>query len=75
MASQLSLTMAAMKLGGLGTYSADSLLPTIPLTLIGDAAALYYTNKADSTTNGGSTSTFCVVSQAVGMVVSAARIY
>ena len=54
--------MAAMKLGGLGTYSANQLLPTVPLTFLGDAAGLYYTNKADAQTNGGTTSTFCIVS-------------
>ena len=43
-ASTLSLMNASMKLGGLSSYYANQLLPTIPLSMMVDVAGIYYTN-------------------------------
>merc|ERR1719453_1626138 len=72
--STLALMNASMKLGGLSSYYANQLLPTIPLSMIVDVAGIYYTNQANKAVNGGNSSTMCLVSQAAGLVLSAAKI-
>ena len=72
-ASTLSLMNASMKLGGLSSYYASELLPTIPISMMVDIAGIYYTNQANKAVNGGNSSTMCLVSQAAGIVLGAIK--